>query len=219
VGFAAGVKILNGFRRLNMKRRYAILPICAIAAVFCVSCSHRDAPRAVSEEPAAGGYGVVVGTKLPDNLAAAVSGAGAVPRQTGGLAAAGQPDGGKAKGGGAPKKIDEDLTPLSGTMLFAKVYDIMANPSGYMGKAVKIRGAYTPSFNSATGARYHYVMVSDASSCCKQGLEFIWSGKHAYPADYPAEGAKVEVAGVFKSYEEDGVPYYYLETNNITSRK
>jgi hypothetical protein len=191
-----------------------------------VSCSSKDAPQTdgaelrVLEKSAANEYGIDVGTKLPDNLAEAVSAVsgGGVPQQTG-LAVDGPVGGGIAIGGGVPKKVDEDLTALNGTMLFAKIYDMTANPNGYMGKVVKMKGAYVPSFDSETGARYHYVMVSDVASCCKQGLEFIWSGKHAYPADYPEENTKIEVAGVFGSYEEQGTPYYYLAIDNIAIKK
>jgi hypothetical protein len=219
---------------MKTERRYAtMLPVCVFAAMFSIfhiSCSSKDAPQSggadpqAPEKPAADDYGLVAGARLPDDLAAAVSAvavSGAdsgAPRQVS-LTTDGPPGGANAERGGLPKKIDEDLTALSGTVLFAKVYDMMTNPKGYMGKVVRIRGAYTPSFNNATGARYHYVMVSDVTACCMQGLEFIWRGKHAYPADYPAENTKIEVAGVFGRYEEDGSPYYYLDVDNITVKK
>lgn len=113
------------------------------------------------------------------------------------------------------ESIDVDLTAMSSTMIYAEVSHMMSNPDTYLGKTIKMSGPYTPSYYAATDFYYHYVVVEDAAACCQQGLEFIWNGDHAYPDDYPEEGTRIEVVGVFDSYEELGETYYYLSVDEI----
>ena len=117
------------------------------------------------------------------------------------------------------KKVDVDLTVLSSTMVYAEVNNILTNPGKYIGKIIKMSGLYYSSYSDQTDLNYHYVVIEDVTACCAQGLEFIWSGEHKYPADYPDEGANVEVTGVFGSYDELGMTYYFLAVDNITILK
>lgn len=112
-------------------------------------------------------------------------------------------------------EVDVDLTTLSATMVYAEVYHMVMNPEDYMGKTVKVIGLYSPSFYDVTNLYYHYVLVQDATECCAQGLEFVWSGDHAYPNDFPQEGTPIEMTGVFGSYEELGEVYHYLAVDEI----
>ena len=112
--------------------------------------------------------------------------------------------------------IDVDLTVLSSTMVYAEVYNIMTSPDEYMGKTIKMNGPYYASFYDETGLYYHYVVIEDATACCQQGLEFIWKGDHKFPDDYPEEETKIEVTGVFGSYDELGDTYYYLAVDDIS---
>ena len=113
------------------------------------------------------------------------------------------------------KMIDIDLTELSATMVYAEVNSIMTNPDDYIGKTIKMKGPYYTSFFDETNLYYHYVIIEDATACCAQGLEFIWNGEHAYPDDYPNEESRIEVAGVFGSYDELGKTYYYLAVDDV----
>jgi len=120
---------------------------------------------------------------------------------------------------GAPEAsvtIDVDLTVLSSTMIYAEVNNILTNPDKYMGKTIKMKGPYYASYYEQTKLYYHYVVVEDATACCQQGLEFIWSGEHKYPADYPEDKTKIEVTGVFGSYDELGKTYYYILVDDIS---
>ena len=112
--------------------------------------------------------------------------------------------------------VDVDLTALSSTMVYAEVYNMMTNPDGYMGKTIKMSGPYYASFYDETGSYYHYVIIEDATACCQSGLEFIWKGEHSYPNDYPPDQTKIEVVGVFESYEELGRTYYNLSVDDIS---
>lgn len=111
--------------------------------------------------------------------------------------------------------IDIDLTAMSSTMVYSEVFSMMENPEAYLGKTVKIEGMYYASFYEPTGLTYHYVVIADATACCSQGMEFIWNGEHAYPEDYPPDGAEVEIVGVFGTYDELGYTYGYLAVDDI----
>ena len=113
------------------------------------------------------------------------------------------------------KTVDVDLTVLSSTMVYAEVNNILSNPDEYMGKTIKISGPYYASFYDKTGSYYHYVIVEDVAACCAQGLEFVWNGEHDYPGDYPEERTKIEVIGLFGSYDELGQTYYNLAVDEI----
>lgn len=111
--------------------------------------------------------------------------------------------------------VDVDLTTMSSTMVYAEVYNIMQNPQEYLGKTIRVKGIYTTSFYEATGLNYQYVLIVDAAACCQQGLEFIWNGDHTYPDDYPTVGTEIDVTGIFGSYTELDITYYYLAVDAI----
>jgi len=115
--------------------------------------------------------------------------------------------------------VDVDLTVLSSTMVYAEVFNIITNPNNYIGKAIKMSGLYTASYYEETGQHYHFVIIEDATACCQQGLEFIWNGEHTYPDDYPEEQAKIELVGIYQSYEELGQTFYHLEVHDISILK
>lgn len=113
--------------------------------------------------------------------------------------------------------IDIDLTVLSSTMIYSEVYNMMSNPDEYLGKTIKIIGQYNASQLDGTEKYYHFVVISDATACCQNGIEFIWDdNSHVYPDEYPENNAVIEIVGVFSSYEESGSTYYYLKTDGIT---
>lgn len=104
-----------------------------------------------------------------------------------------------------------DLTTMGKDMVYATVYDFLANPDQYVGKSIRMSGTYYSSYYDSTQTRYYYVLIKDALACCAQGLEFIWEdGSHSYPEEYPAEESQVVVTGTFQTYEEDGTLYCHL---------
>lgn len=106
-------------------------------------------------------------------------------------------------------KIDLDLTKESDTILYASIYAIASAPQDYEGKRVKINGAFT-SFEFENGQMGFACIVSDATACCSQGMEFVLDGHYNYPEDYPKEGEEITISGVFSPYEEDGNNYCRL---------
>lgn len=111
----------------------------------------------------------------------------------------------------AIEEVDVDLSVMNSTMVYAKVYDIVTNPTAYVGKTIKAKGNYYTSYYSQTQKYYNYVVIQDATACCAQGLEFECS-----VANYPSKGAEIEIVGVFKSYEELGITYYYIQASSLT---
>ena len=109
------------------------------------------------------------------------------------------------------QSVDVDLTQLSSTMVYGEVFAITDAPELYIGKTIRLSGEYYSTYYDVTDKNYHFVVIADASACCQQGIEFLLPDTYAYPQDYPKNGDELEISGVFKSYEEEGNTYYYIE--------
>lgn len=103
--------------------------------------------------------------------------------------------------------IDVDLTKLSSTMVYSEVYNMMVSPDNYTGKTVKMKGQFAYYEDPETKAQYFACIIADATACCSQGLEFILTGDHTYPNDYPELGSEITVTGTFEVYTESGFQY------------
>ena len=105
-------------------------------------------------------------------------------------------------------QIDVDLTTLSSTMVYAEVFNMMMNPNDYVGKIVKMRGAFGIGYSYKEDGTMdentlvYACVIADATACCSQGIEFVLSGEHTYPDDYPEPGSEITVVGTFATYEE-----------------
>lgn len=108
---------------------------------------------------------------------------------------------------------DIDLTTLSSTMVYAKVYDMVTNPAMYIGKSVKADGVFFKETVPETGNEYYYVVIADAAACCQQGLEI--KRNEACSDRYPEVDGAITVIGIFDSYTEDDKTYYYIDTKSI----
>ena len=122
-------------------------------------------------------------------------------------------------GSGGSAAVDEsaviDLTVLSTTMLYAEINNILTNPENYTGKTIKMSGPYYAFYDAGTNRTVHYVAVEEADGCCMRGLEFVLGDGFTYPDDYPGEPARIEVNGIFKSYQKEVATYYYLAVDDI----
>lgn len=114
-------------------------------------------------------------------------------------------------GKGAGGKVDLDLSAMSGTVVYAEVYNIVYSPSSYLGKTMRIKGSYAENYYAPTGKTYSYIVIADATACCSQGLEVELNGKSS-----PSYGDEIIVTGVFTSYEELGKTYYTVSATDIT---
>jgi len=112
--------------------------------------------------------------------------------------------------------VDVDLTSLSSTMVYSEVYNMLTKPDEYIGKTVKMHGQF--SLFQATDASgqpipeqiYFACVIADATACCQQGIEFVLSGEHTYPDDYPAISTEITVVGQFQTYLEGASLYCHL---------
>ena len=60
------------------------------------------------------------------------------------------------------EQVDIDLTSMNADMVYATVYDMMANPAAYEGKTVRMTGPYYYTYYDPTAAIYYYVLIKDA---------------------------------------------------------
>ena len=108
---------------------------------------------------------------------------------------------------------DIDLTLLSGTMVYSEVSQMVYNPEEFLGKTVKMQGTFA--IYEGETRNYYACLISDATACCANGIEFEWAGDHTYPDDYPELGTEITVVGTFDMYEEDGFQYIQLSDADL----
>ena len=113
--------------------------------------------------------------------------------------------------------VDVDLTVLSSTMVYSEVYNMLYfYPEDYYGKNVKMTGQFNvyqwvdESGIVADMPVAYACIISDATACCAEGVEFVLEGDYTYPDDYPELGTEITVIGEFQPYEENGVTWYHL---------
>ena len=113
--------------------------------------------------------------------------------------------------------VDVDLTVLSSTMVYSEVYNMLYfYPEDYYGKNVKMTGQFNvyqwvdESGIVADMPVAYACIISDATACCAEGVEFVLEGDYTYPDDYPELGTEITVIGEFQSYEESGMTWYHL---------
>lgn len=111
--------------------------------------------------------------------------------------------------------VDMDLTVLSSTMAFAEIYNMLAKPNDYVGKTIKLKGAYLPFYREDTEKYHHYILTGDAAACCQIELEFVLTGEHSYPDDYPVQNASIELLGAVESYEKNGRTLYHIIADDV----
>lgn len=103
-----------------------------------------------------------------------------------------------------------DLTVFSDIMVYSQIYNIITNPTDYLGKIIKLTGNFAFFEDSANGNQYFACLVNDETGCCSLGFEFVLDGNFSYPEDYPSPGTEVTVTGTLETYEEGGYTYYTL---------
>lgn len=111
--------------------------------------------------------------------------------------------------------VDIDLTQMSSDMVYATVYQMLADPDSYIGKTIRVKGIYYSNFYEVTSKYYFYIIITDALACCAQGIEFIWDdGNHVYPDEYPEDESEVVITGIFNTYTEENSDNVYCNLMN-----
>lgn len=108
-------------------------------------------------------------------------------------------------------EYDVDLTTLDSNMVYAQVYDMVFGETDYNGKLVRAKGQFSYYQDPATSKDYYAVLISDATACCAQGIEFVLAGEHKYPDDYPELGSEIVIHGTFNTYEDETGAYVQLK--------
>lgn len=111
----------------------------------------------------------------------------------------------------AYKSVDIDLTKLNSNMVYSEIYNMMNTPKNYTDKIIKINGVFSVYTDKNTGKRYFSCINMDATACCSQGIEFSLYGDYSFPDDYPNEGEKITVTGIFSLYKEGETTYCELK--------
>lgn len=109
--------------------------------------------------------------------------------------------------------VDVDLTAMSSTMVYSEVLNMQQHPDDYLGKIVKMKGAFNVS--EIDDNRYFACIIKDATACCAQGIEFTWAGDHSYPDDYPEADTEITVIGTFNTYMEGKNKYLQLKDSEV----
>ena len=115
--------------------------------------------------------------------------------------------------------IDIDLSQLNSTMAYAAMYDMIFNVNQHIGKTLKLRGSYQSYQSKDTGEITHLVLLVDKSACCEISIDFILTGEHSYPDDYPAILSEIELVGIMSAVDYDGYDYPVLLVNEIKTIK
>ncbi len=105
------------------------------------------------------------------------------------------------------EEIDMDLTAMSDTVMYSVVTDMANNPEEYVGRTIKMTGAFASMYVEEQGKTLYACLIQDATACCSQGLEFEPTEK---PDESLEQGGEITVVGVLDFYEEDDVTYCTL---------
>ena len=102
------------------------------------------------------------------------------------------------------KKIDIDISRMSGTMVYGQVYQMVMYPSKYLGKHIKMTGIFSSYYDEEMKRRFFGCVIQDALACCSQGLAFELTKPRKFPKEYPAEGAVITIMGDFDFESDEG---------------
>jgi len=109
---------------------------------------------------------------------------------------------------GSANRIDIDLSRMSATMVYSMVFQMVTEPEKFVGKRVKMKGAFSSYYDEAVDRRFFGCVIKDALACCSQGLAFETATPRQYPKEYPSEGSSITIIGTFEyEKEEDGIGF------------
>jgi hypothetical protein len=97
---------------------------------------------------------------------------------------------------------------MSSTMVYSMVYQMVTDPQKYVGKRIKMKGAFSSYFDEETNRRFFGCIIKDALACCSQGLAFELFKPRKYPSEFPREGSPITIIGIFEfEKQEDGIGF------------
>ena len=85
-------------------------------------------------------------------------------------------------------------------MVYSMVYQMVTDPQKYVGKRIKMKGAFSTYFDEETEQRFF--------ACCSQGLAFELAKPRKYPSEFPSQGTPITIIGTFEFEKiEDGIGF------------
>ena len=105
------------------------------------------------------------------------------------------------------EEADIDLSFGSETIAYATISNILEDPEEYMGQRVKMLGSYKQFYSKTCDTAYYVCMVTDATACCQQGMEFKLKDECSLPLD----GQQIILEGIVDVYPEGEYWYAYLK--------
>lgn len=113
-------------------------------------------------------------------------------------------------------RVDIDLSRMSSTMVYTMVYKMVTEPEKFVGKTIKMKGAFSSYKDEETGRRFFGCVIKDALACCSQGLAFETAKPRKYPSEYPSEGSTITIVGIFEyEKEEDGIGFPIIKNAKL----
>ncbi len=94
--------------------------------------------------------------------------------------------------------VDIDLTTLSSTVIFSQLYNMLVDPTPYLGNVVRMSGTYIVYSDGSRAC-----LISDEDGCCQEGVHFAL--REGIP--YPEENTPVTLVGTFGTYYINDVLY------------
>lgn len=109
-------------------------------------------------------------------------------------------------------EVDLDLTGLNKNMLTAQVQEILNDTKSYIGKTVRITGAYDQSYYEQTDKYYNYVFGYDDTGCCAAWyIEFYGDTVPEQIEPYTT----ISMVGKISTYDELGITYTFIDVEHI----
>ncbi|MCR4633049.1 MAG: hypothetical protein K5648_02865 [Erysipelotrichaceae bacterium] len=105
------------------------------------------------------------------------------------------------------ESTDIDLSFGSQTITYATISNILEDPKEYMGQRVKMLGTFRQFYSETYDTYYYVCMVTDATACCSQGMEFKLKDDSSYPLD----GQQIILQGTVDVYQEGDYWYAFLK--------
>ncbi len=114
--------------------------------------------------------------------------------------------------GGVVRKGDlVDLTGANATSAYAFLVSLSLSPDEYVGKTLRLKGAFRSFYDEERDVLYMACFVSDATMCCAQGI-YLLPDVRPSAESLPPDGAAVTVEGVVAPFTmEDGYETCRLE--------
>ena len=112
--------------------------------------------------------------------------------------------------------VDIDLTRMSSTMVYSLVFQMVTEPTKFVGKRIKMKGAFSSYYDEESQRRFFGCVIKDALACCSQGLAFETATPRKYPKEYPSEGTSITIVGTFEfEKDDDGIGFPIIKNAKL----